>query len=102
MSCDCTSQQWYSVVFSLQAEHVGLVVAEGHGPTNYTEVIPVNRFNSYSQLVLASCEMLRALQQVESTILRAWLKIFDPEYKFHITSDQFYMGMASWICFVGS
>eukprot|EP00434_Breviolum_minutum_P001126 symbB.v1.2.000984.t1/scaffold43.1/size391093/13 len=33
------------------------------------------------------------LLEVESTILRAWLKIFDPEYKFHITSDQFYMGM---------
>eukprot|EP00913_Durusdinium_trenchii_P011210 g10528.t1 len=33
------------------------------------------------------------LLEVESTILRAWLKIFDPEYKFHITSDVFCMGM---------
>eukprot|EP00435_Cladocopium_sp_Y103_P011194 s2749_g2.t3 len=33
------------------------------------------------------------IAEVEPNILRAWLKIFDPEYRFHITSDQFCMGM---------
>jgi len=41
--------------------------------------------------------MLTSQLQVEPNILRAWLKIFDPEYRFHITSDQFCMGMAPWI-----
>jgi len=33
------------------------------------------------------------LTEAESTILRAWIKNFDPEYKLHITTDQFCMGM---------
>lgn len=36
-----------------------------------------------------------ALREVETTILRAWLKILDPQYQFHITSDQFCLGMAA-------
>ena len=59
VSCDCTSKQY--LICNLAC--MGLVVDGGHEPTNYTQVIPVKDFTSYSQLMISlhakRCELFR-------------------------------------------